>query len=378
MLRPRLCITMSSELLIEIVDDTPQNDGAAAIGKNDNSRFHTMSSVVDKFHNVTEVIEFAKYLGIDPNTESSLLWIAQEAINAPLPQGWSDHTDPSGNVYFYHAPTQESTWVHPLDDHYKHLVKRLRRTGGIKTPDVSSPVQSPGVKKSVRFDLEPGEKAGNKDRKKSKMGQGDDYQIKKVNRRGSSRRQRRRRKSADGESDMYDSCSSSCVDETETSATDQYDTEIESSNERGTGFLGRRSSSTKKKSANTSRRSRVNSPLLRRTKKRHSHSRQKSIFSHHRSDERVVDRRIQVDPSNDRLYSGGGKTVHTVEEMMDGTKSKDELQKLLMLAKSKGTNPTEMAVQIMMTDPKIKCALCCFCLFAFSAIVCVIVLKFAL
>jgi|EP00945_MAST-04E_sp_MAST-4E-sp1_P008556 hypothetical protein len=364
---------MSSELSIEIADDpessTPGEDGKVAIGTKSSGNLHRMDSVVDKFHNVTEVIEFAKYLGIDPNRESSLLWIAQEAISAPLPSGWTDHTDESGNVYFYHAPTQESTWVHPLDDHYKHLVKRLQRTGEIKRPDVSSPVQSPIAKqrsKTVHFS-QPSVGSENQHREAGRAAvvTGKERKKKKLGRRRSSRGQRGRRNSTDGESDIYDSCSSSCVDDTETSATDHYDTEFDSSNERGSGYLGRRPGLEKKKSANTSKRSRINSPLLRRSNKGSGRSRRKSSSLSYQHE-----RRIRVNPS------GEGSAV--VEEMMDGTKSKDELQKLISLAKSRGKNPTEMAVQIMMTDPKIKCALCCFCMFTFTVIACVLVLKFAL
>ena len=72
-----------------------------------------MNNMIENAHNMTEIIEFAKYLGIDPSSESSLLWIAQEAIQAPLPAGWSDHTDDNGNVYFYNSKTKASTWTHP-------------------------------------------------------------------------------------------------------------------------------------------------------------------------------------------------------------------------------------------------------------------------
>ena len=68
-----------------------------------------MNNMIENAHNMTEIIEFAKYLGIDPSKESSLLWIAQEAIQAPLPAGWSDHTDNNGNVYFYNSKTKAST-----------------------------------------------------------------------------------------------------------------------------------------------------------------------------------------------------------------------------------------------------------------------------
>ena len=40
-----------------------------------------------------DVIEFAKYLGMDPAADRDLLWIAQEALNAPLPSEWTEHEE---------------------------------------------------------------------------------------------------------------------------------------------------------------------------------------------------------------------------------------------------------------------------------------------
>jgi centrosomal protein CEP164 len=34
------------------------------------------------------VIEYAKFLGIDPMKEPEFLWIAREGLTAPLPEDW--------------------------------------------------------------------------------------------------------------------------------------------------------------------------------------------------------------------------------------------------------------------------------------------------
>ncbi|KAJ7591081.1 Hsp90 protein-domain-containing protein [Mycena floridula] len=39
---------------------------------------------------------------------------SSSALPPPLPPGWSEHTGPNGQVYYYHAFTQESTYVRPL------------------------------------------------------------------------------------------------------------------------------------------------------------------------------------------------------------------------------------------------------------------------
>ena len=35
-----------------------------------------------------EICEYAQCIGIDPDLEPHLLWIAREGINAPLPENW--------------------------------------------------------------------------------------------------------------------------------------------------------------------------------------------------------------------------------------------------------------------------------------------------
>ena len=38
-----------------------------------------------------QVIEYARYIGMDPRADHQLLWIAQQGLNAPLPDGWREH-----------------------------------------------------------------------------------------------------------------------------------------------------------------------------------------------------------------------------------------------------------------------------------------------
>lgn len=37
---------------------------------------------------IAEIFEYAQVIGIDPDTESELLWIARQGIVAPLPGDW--------------------------------------------------------------------------------------------------------------------------------------------------------------------------------------------------------------------------------------------------------------------------------------------------
>jgi len=51
------------------------------------------------------LLQYAAYLGMDVVADSDLLWIAQQALTAELPPGWSEHADPmSGDPYCTSAP----------------------------------------------------------------------------------------------------------------------------------------------------------------------------------------------------------------------------------------------------------------------------------
>jgi hypothetical protein len=64
-----------------------------------------------------KLAEYAEYLGISPETEKNLLWIARRCMHAPLPKGWNEYTNEQGQPYFHHEAKQETTWDHPLDSH---------------------------------------------------------------------------------------------------------------------------------------------------------------------------------------------------------------------------------------------------------------------
>jgi len=81
-----------------------------------------------------EVVSMAEYLGIRPLSESHLLWIAVDALKAPLPVSWAAQSDASGRVFFYNHVTRESSWDHPLDPYFRNMRDKYRREG------LSSPI----------------------------------------------------------------------------------------------------------------------------------------------------------------------------------------------------------------------------------------------
>eukprot|EP00736_Rhodelphis_marinus_P013254 Rmarinus@m.13229 len=73
-----------------------------------------------------KLIEYGKYLKLDLTKERELVWFADEAHDAPVPQGWSEHTDDSGNVYYHNSATNASQFDHPLDRHFLTTASLLR------------------------------------------------------------------------------------------------------------------------------------------------------------------------------------------------------------------------------------------------------------
>ena len=74
-----------------------------------------------------EIADYARYIGMDPIVDINLLWIAEEALSASLPEGWQEHHDNGGNVFYYNSLTNVSSWEHPLDDYYRQLYLKLKK-----------------------------------------------------------------------------------------------------------------------------------------------------------------------------------------------------------------------------------------------------------
>ncbi|KAI8616800.1 hypothetical protein BC830DRAFT_1116567 [Chytriomyces sp. MP71] len=71
-----------------------------------------------------EIIEYAKFLGMDEDEDKHLFWIARESLKAPLPPDWKPCQSDDGNIYYFNFSTGESIWDHPCDEHYRQLYER--------------------------------------------------------------------------------------------------------------------------------------------------------------------------------------------------------------------------------------------------------------
>eukprot|EP00854_Cymbomonas_tetramitiformis_P001843 gene1843-2514_t len=68
-----------------------------------------------------EILEYARWLGMDVEKEKELLWLAREGLKAPLPEHWKPCKSPEGEIYYFNFTSGESVWDHPCDEYYKKL-----------------------------------------------------------------------------------------------------------------------------------------------------------------------------------------------------------------------------------------------------------------
>ena len=72
-----------------------------------------------------QIREYARFIGIDPDKDSDLLYIAAEGLSAPLPKHWSLYRNKNkpDEYFFFNSETGESINDHPLDQYYTNLAK---------------------------------------------------------------------------------------------------------------------------------------------------------------------------------------------------------------------------------------------------------------
>jgi len=79
--------------------------------------------------------EHAKYLGMDLLVDKEFLWIANQSLLAPLPPDWEQFESHDGTFYYFHQSSNKSTWIHPLDDHYRKMFQTEKKHKLCKEPN---------------------------------------------------------------------------------------------------------------------------------------------------------------------------------------------------------------------------------------------------
>ncbi|KAJ3235604.1 hypothetical protein HDU81_000304 [Chytriomyces hyalinus] len=110
-----------------------------------------------------EIIEYAKFIGMDVTRDQHLFWIARESLKAPLPKEWKPCKSANGDIYFFNFTTGESSWEHPCDDHYRQLYFRERKkySNGVGGSGGSlSELSKPIKRASAVHERQPNEEGG--------------------------------------------------------------------------------------------------------------------------------------------------------------------------------------------------------------------------
>lgn len=76
---------------------------------------------------VADLHEYSMSLGVDADQDEDLLWVVQEAFDAPLRGSWAEYTNAEGRVYYFHEASSKSTWEHPMDGVYRELLGVVRK-----------------------------------------------------------------------------------------------------------------------------------------------------------------------------------------------------------------------------------------------------------
>jgi len=111
-------------------DDTDTDESSLSVSPRSRPAQET------QLENDEELLAFAKSLGLDPQVDSDLLWVAREALDSPLPANWSAFVDPNGQLYFANLATEESSWSHPTDALFKELLALIKAVRA-ETPPAS-------------------------------------------------------------------------------------------------------------------------------------------------------------------------------------------------------------------------------------------------
>lgn len=93
-----------------------------------------------------EIMEYGKWLGMQLPEDNCFLWIAKEGLKAPLPENWKPCKSEKDELYYFNFKTGQSIWDHPMDDHYKELLKSEKEKKSTRSiEDVTKSSSKPGV-----------------------------------------------------------------------------------------------------------------------------------------------------------------------------------------------------------------------------------------
>jgi hypothetical protein len=73
-----------------------------------------------------ETVAIARHLGMDESEDRHLMWIAELALKAPLPDDWHSYETQAGELYYHKPETGETSWDHPNDHYFRALYQKTK------------------------------------------------------------------------------------------------------------------------------------------------------------------------------------------------------------------------------------------------------------
>eukprot|EP00927_Polykrikos_kofoidii_P020737 TRINITY_DN19878_c0_g1_i3.p1 TRINITY_DN19878_c0_g1~~TRINITY_DN19878_c0_g1_i3.p1 ORF type:complete len:708 (+),score=110.66 TRINITY_DN19878_c0_g1_i3:148-2271(+) len=70
--------------------------------------------------------EYGESLGLDPDADADLMWMARVAAETPVPSSWAQHVDDEGRCFYHNELTQESSWLNPVDELFGDMIRLVR------------------------------------------------------------------------------------------------------------------------------------------------------------------------------------------------------------------------------------------------------------
>ncbi|XP_058457410.1 centrosomal protein of 164 kDa [Malaya genurostris] len=86
-----------------------------------------------------EILEYAVKIGIDPEKETNLIYLARQGLLHPLPENWKPCYSKQVKAYYYYDRyTRKSQWEHPIDVLYRQKVVDARKAFSLDRSDSTS------------------------------------------------------------------------------------------------------------------------------------------------------------------------------------------------------------------------------------------------
>jgi len=90
-----------------------------------------------------EIYEYAEWLGMKPEEDADLLWIAHQGLQTPLPKPWKACESSNGDIFYYNPVTNASSWDHPCDEELRQLYASERAKKKAKQQPPAAPGPAP-------------------------------------------------------------------------------------------------------------------------------------------------------------------------------------------------------------------------------------------